>query len=107
MNSQAYQMVRQAILSKKIVTAMYQGHRRVMCPHALGWKHGKEHGLFYQFGGTSKSGLGPDGSPDNWRCIDIGELTSVQVSDGAWHTSTSSHSKRQTCVDRVDAEVTH
>jgi hypothetical protein len=108
MSSQAYQSVRQAILSKKIVTASYNGLRRVMCPHTLGWKKGKEHGLFYQFAGETSSGaLGPDGSADNWRCVDIEKLTGVQVSDGAWHTSESSHSKRQTCVDQVDVEVTH
>src|SRR5712692_5769769 len=71
MPSATYMKIRDAILQKLVVSADYDRHHREMCPHTLGMKHGREHALYYQFGGTSKRGLGPDGSPQNWRCVDI------------------------------------
>lgn len=106
MNSTAFEAITQAIKNKQTVGAMYQGHHREMCPHVLGWsKTGKEHALLYQFAGTSKSGLGPDGSYQNWRCVDLDELTDVRVKNGAWHTA-ANHSRKQTCVFRIFIEVT-
>lgn len=99
-----YSIVRQAVLEKLQVFAIYDEHQREMCPHVIGWKDGRPHALFYQFGGTSKSGLGCDGSPDNWRCIFLDRLANVSVRKGAWHTAPN-HSRPQTCVDEIDAEV--
>ncbi len=59
----SYELIRRAILNKEQVVAMYGGHLRMMCPHKLGTKTGVAHGLFYQFGGTSETGLEPSGSP--------------------------------------------
>lgn len=100
-----YQMVRQAIIDKKQVIATYHGHPREMCPHVIGWKGGRAQALFYQFAGASSSGLGPDGSPGNWRCLFLDELSNVTVRTGAWHTAPN-HSRPQTCVDDIDVEVT-
>src|SRR5438093_12221689 len=99
-----YALVRQAVLSKDQVIATYQGHRREMCPHVLGTKSGISQALFYQFGGESKSGLGPSGSPGNWRCIPIDQLQDVKVKKGPWHTATD-YSRQQTCVDQIDVAV--
>lgn len=96
-----YQLIRQAILGRKIVVATYKGHVRVMCPHVIGRKNGKEHAFFYQFAGGSERGLGPDGSNENWRCIDISLLSNVSVREGAWHTCRSGTDK-QACIDQVD-----
>lgn len=100
-----YLLVRQAIIDRRSIEASYQGHRRVMSPHVLGRKNGREQALFYQFDGTSKSGLKPAGSPDNWRCIPVGLLTELKVLDsGVWATGPN-HSKPQTCVSDIDVEV--
>ncbi len=106
MSSGAYQIIRTAIQNKQQVVATTEdGCKREMCPHVIGLKSGKEHALFYQFGGQSKSRrIEATGSPANWRCIDIRSLSNVTIRDGMWHTA-SDHSKRQTCVDRVDIEV--
>jgi len=106
MPSAAYSLIRQAILDKDIVTAMYDGHLREMRPHTLGYKHGQEHALFYQFGGTSRSGLAPAGSAQNWRCVFVGRLTQVAVRKGPWQ-SAGNHSRPQTCVDEIDVEVSY
>ena len=36
-----YEIVSDAILSRKIVTAVYRGRKRIMCPHVLGTKRGR------------------------------------------------------------------
>lgn len=103
--SQAYDLIRDAIVNKQQVIATYNGHIREMCPHVIGTKHGREQALFYQFGGTSSSGAITKGSPSNWRCIPIAGLSNISIRSGAWHTG-HNHSKPQTCVDFIDAEVT-
>lgn len=100
-----YEIVRDAIRHKRIVTATYAGHRRVMCPHVIGIsKKGREQALFYQFGGSSSSGLAPAGSGENWRCIPVANLQDVKASDGDWHTGPN-HSRPQRCVAEVDLQV--
>ncbi len=101
-----YELIREAILNKRQVHATYHGHRREMCPHALGTKNGRKQALFYQFGGTSRTGLGPIGSSDNWRCIPIAWLSDIAISDGPWYTAPD-HSRRQTCVGTVEVEVAY
>lgn len=103
----AYSLVRQAIIDKNQVVATYDGHRREMCPHVIGTaKAGHKQTLFYQFAGSSESGLGPDGSGENWRCIPIDGLSAVTVRPGDWHTAPN-HSRPQKCVDKIDVEVNY
>ena len=99
-----YALIRAAILNRQQVVATYRGQRRELCPHVLGTKHGRRQALFYQFGGGSRSGLGPPGAGSNWRCIPVDELRDVAVRDGAWHTA-NDRAWPQTCVDRIDVEV--
>lgn len=99
-----YALIRRAVIEKLQVIATYHGHIRETCPHVIGRKNGRAQALFYQFAGGSSSGLGPDGSPGNWRCLFIDELTNVSVRTGVWHTAPN-HSRPQSCVDQVDAEA--
>lgn len=99
-----YDLIHEAIENKMQVIATYKGHHREMCPHVLGTKHGVTQCLFYQFGGHSSSGQIVPGSPKNWRCLILDELEDVSIRPGSWHTG-SNHSRPQTCVDRIDAEV--
>ena len=104
MFSVTYLMIRDAIIRMKIVEGYYDQRWRIMCPHAIGTKRGREQALFYQFAGDSSSPLGAPGSPDNWRCMPIAGLSQVRVVDGDWH-SAANHSRRNTCLDWVDVEV--
>ena len=105
MNS-GYRTIVDAIRNKRIITATYRGNVREVCPHAIGTKGIEEkwHVMCYQFAGASSSGLGPDGSADNWRCMALDQLSNVSSSDGKWHTAPS-HSRPNTCIDRVVVEV--
>jgi len=96
-----YTLIGQTIQNKQQVTAVYSGHYREMCPHVIGWKDGRPHAMFFQFGGTSSRGLSPGG---DWRCVDVELLQDVQVRDGVWHTG-AGHSRPQTCIDELDVEV--
>lgn len=100
-----YSIIRAAILAKQQIVASYKGHQREMCPHVIGTKNGKEQALFYQFGGESSSGLDPDGSGKNWRCMPIDVLEDVVARAGAWHTAPN-HTRKQSCVDEIDVEAT-
>jgi len=101
-----YALIRQAIIDKNVVIASYHGHVREMCPHVIGKKNGRVHAFLYQFAGGSSGGLKPDGSPGNWRCLRVDELSNVMIrkSTGEWHTA-SNYSEVQTCVDEIDVKV--
>jgi hypothetical protein len=105
MASATYQIVREAIERRLHIIGTYNGFRREMCPHTIGRsKKGEEQALFYQFAGDSKTGLGSDGDPNNWRCIPLAKLQNVSTSEGPWN-SAPNHSRPQTCVADVDLEA--
>jgi len=103
---QMYALIREAILNRQILAVSYHGSIREVCPHVLGKKKGRPHTLLYQFAGETASGLKPDGSPDNWRCLSVDKLTHVAVrrNDGEWHTAWN-YSAMQNCVDEIDVKV--
>ena len=96
-----YDLIRNAVLARTSVSAWYQGHLRLLSPFVLGTKAGDPHVLAYQFGGTSHKKLAPDGSPENWRCLRLSELTEVNELPGMWHAPRKGRSF-QRCVDQVD-----
>jgi hypothetical protein len=100
-----HDLILEAMQKRLVVVATYHGHRRYMSPHALGLKNGRQKALLYQFAGGSDSGLDPDGSPANWRCVFLDAMTNVALEEGAWHTAISGHSRKQTCVDQVEFEI--
>ena len=100
-----FDLVAEAIRQRQTIIASYNGYPRVMCPHTLGYNRaGRAQALFYQYAGESSSVLGSPGSPRNWRCIPVEEMAGVEVIDGPWQTAPN-HSRPQTCVARIVAEV--
>jgi hypothetical protein len=100
-------IIREAIRSKNIIVASYHGYIREMCPHVIGKKNGRTQALLYQFAGESSSGLQPDGSPANWRCLRVDDLSEVSIkkSLGVWHTASNYSSAAQKCVCEIEAMV--
>src|SRR3979411_2152584 len=91
-------VVRTAIETRRPISAVYDKHPRLFCPHRLGRnKEGQFRVLCYQFGGTSRSGLKPPASPDNWRCVALDKLRGVTLLDGAWQTAPN-HSRPASCI---------
>ena len=100
-----YDLVRQAILTRSSISAVYKGHQREMTPHVLGRKFGRPHALLYQYAGTSSSRtIGPAGATYNWRCLFIDELSSVTIVPGVVHTGPN-HTQQQSCVEEIDVVV--
>jgi hypothetical protein len=82
-----YRLVWTAVADKRPIEAVYQGRHRLFCPHRPGRNRERELGvLCYQYGGESDSGLGPPGSPANWRCIALEKLRRVRLIDDRWRT---------------------
>lgn len=98
-----YELVKQAIQNKQCVTCLYNGYLRKMTPHVIGTKRGTSQALFYQYGGQSSSGLSSDPAK-NWRCIPIDKIEQLVINDDIFQTA-NNHSRNQTCVDVIDAEV--
>ena len=102
--SEIYEILRVAAVRRQAVTAIYDGLPRLLCPHVSGRKSGRLHALFYQFGGSSNSGLPvtPEGVGD-WRCLAVERLSQVELRAGDWHTEP--RSPRQTCIDEIDFDT--
>ncbi len=99
-----YELLREAILKRRQVWAVYHGLPRAFCPHVLGTKGSEQHCLSYQFAGETTSGAITPGSPDNWRCFTVDGLAQVSLREGPWFTAPN-WDRRQTCVDVIDVEV--
>jgi hypothetical protein len=100
-----YRIVRQAVETRRPISAVYEEHPPLFCPHRLGRnKEGELRVLCYQFGGGSRSGLRPPGSPDNWRCIALDKLKGVELLEGAWQTAPN-HSRPASCIADADVDA--
>ena len=100
-----YQLIWMAVANKKPVEARYQGRPRLFCPHRLGWNRERQlRVLCYQYGGESKSGLQPMGSPANWRCVALEKLSRVKLLEDAWRTAPN-HSRPASCVVEADIDA--
>lgn len=100
MPSMTYNLVRQAIVNRQSVSAMFGDHQRDLTPHVIGLnKSGGEQALFFQFGGGSTSGLPPEGE---WRCMPLDKLSNVRVRpDAGWHVGATDNTREQSCVVTV------
>jgi hypothetical protein len=102
---QTYALIRVAVINRRPIAAVYRGHRRLLCPHRLGWNpDGHPRVLCYQYGGESDSGLKPPGSPENSRCLAVENFRDVELVEGSWRTAPN-HSRPQTCVAVVDVDA--
>ena len=104
-SDEIYELLRTAGARKQPVAAMYEGRRRLFCPHLLGRsKLGRRHAFCYQFGGTSDSGLKTVAEGvGGWRCVLVEKLSGVELRSGVWHTEPRSN--RQTCIEEVEFDA--
>ena len=100
-----YRLVWAAVANKQPIEAMYQERLRLFCPHRLGRnRQGRLRVLCYQYGGESRSGLQPVGSPANWRCVALEKLSRVKLFQDAWRTAPN-HSRPASCVAEADMDA--
>jgi hypothetical protein len=101
MPSATYEVFRQAILGRKLISCVYKGRKREVAPHILGFKKREEKALVFQFAGETNSALPPEGE---WRCFTLGEVEEAVPYEGPWREGPS-HRARQQCIDVVDVDV--
>jgi hypothetical protein len=102
---EAYKLIRSAVVGRRPMAASYRGRHRLLCPHRLGWNRKKQSRvLCYQYGGDSERGLAPAGSPANWRCMVVDELSEVKLLEDVWRTAPN-HLRPQTCVTEADVDA--
>jgi hypothetical protein len=100
-----YGLVWTAVAKKQPVEASYQERFRLLCPHRLGRNRaGRLRVLCYQDGGESRSGLQPEGSPSNWRCVELEKLSRVKLLQDPWQTAPN-HSRPASCVVEADIDA--
>jgi hypothetical protein len=100
-----YGTVYEAVEGRRPVFAVYHRLPRLFCPHRLGRNSkGELRVLCYQYGGASESGLEAPGSPANWRCTALEELSEVKLLRGQWRTAPS-HSRPASCIVDVDIDA--
>jgi predicted nucleic acid-binding protein len=100
-HSGAFWLLGEAILKRKPVTLIYGGAKREVCPHIIGHTSGDERALVFQFGGSTRTKLPPEGE---WRCLRVSDVRDVKVRDGPWR-SGNYHRTTQRCVDGVYLDV--
>jgi hypothetical protein len=100
-----HDLIAGAMRRKSPIEAAYKHCRRMLCPHVLGRnKAGRWQVLCYQFGGESSRGLRHGDSPNNWRCIPLDGLHSVELLNLPWH-SGPRHSSIQTCIEYIELDT--
>ncbi|HVI78584.1 MAG TPA: hypothetical protein VM715_10575 [Candidatus Acidoferrum sp.] len=101
-----YRLVWNAVSRRCAIAATYRGRRRLLSPHRLGRNAaGEVRVLCYQYAGESASGLEPVGSQANWRCLELGRLSCVELREqNVWQTAPN-HSRPASCVVKADIDA--
>ena len=99
----AWATLEQALRQRRAVRARYHDQERVLCPHALGWRHGRAKVLAYQAAGASHGGLSP-ASRQRWRSMFVDEIQDPVIIEGPWRTA-GNYSHGANGIDDVEIEV--
>ena len=97
-----------ALRTRRPVLVSYHGRRRLICPHALGWKDGRAMLLGYQTGGQTSTGALPADPRQRWRCFFVDEVENVVAADTAapWETADNYNASRPfNAIDYVSVAV--
>ena len=97
-----YAIIRQAVIEKCCLTAVYQNRVRHFSPHAIGRSNdGDTNVMAFQYGGDSSKGLPPGGK---WRCFRVDDLAAISKNKDVWHTGFD-HGRPNTCVTQIDVQA--
>jgi hypothetical protein len=97
-----------ALRQRRPVHLSYHGKQRVICPHALGWRHGRPMLLGYQTGGQTSTGALPSDPRRRWRCMFVDEVDHVLAADPAspWQTADNYNSSHPfPAIDAVTVAI--
>jgi hypothetical protein len=95
-------LVSAAAVQHRPIAAVYDGAKRLLCPHVLGYNQPGERRVFcYQYGGETKSGLLLS-SGGIWRCLAMSKLSMVEVLFGPWRTEPHAP---QRCIEHIELDA--
>jgi hypothetical protein len=96
-------LVYASVVRRRPIAALYDGKRRLLCPHVLGYNRPDEWRVFcYQYGGETKRGPLATGGEGIWRCLALEKLSAVQLLDSLWQTAPHA---RQRCVEHIEVDA--
>ena len=103
LRKEVHLLVTAAAVQHRPIGARYDGTRRLLCPHGVGYNEPSEWRVFcYQCGGEAKSGPLPTGSEGIGRCLSLEKPSGVELLDGPWR---SEPHARQRCVENVEVNA--
>ncbi len=105
----AWALLQAALRQRRPVLIAYHGRRRLVCPHALGWKASRPLLLAYQTGGHTSTGALPADPRRRWRCMYVDEIDQVGATDRAtsWGSADNyNHARPFPAIDEVIIAVT-
>ena len=98
-----HRLVAAAAVRHRPVAARYEGTRRLLCPHVVGYNQPGEWRVFcYQYGGETKSGPLASGDEGIWRCLSLIKLSGVELIEGPWRTERHA---AQRCVENIEIDA--
>ena len=98
-----YRLVRAAAVQHRPITALYDGTRRLLCPHVVGYNRPGDWRVFcYQYGGETKDGPLPVSGGGIWRCLALIKLSSVECVTGPWRTEPHAP---QRCGEHIEVDA--
>ena len=84
---EVHRLVAAAAVQHRPIAARYDGTRRLLCPHVVGYNQPGDWRVFWSpYGGETKDGPLPSGGEGIWRCLSMIKLSSVECLDGPWRT---------------------
>lgn len=97
----AWAILHAALLERRAVRARYHDRLRVLCPHALGWKHARPKVLVYQ---RAIIGEIPTHDPRGWRSLFVDEIHNAVISDDRWE-SADNYTPNSNGIDTICAAI--
>ncbi|MDQ6784752.1 MAG: hypothetical protein M3063_15215 [Actinomycetota bacterium] len=102
-------LLNSALQARQPLWVSYHRRRRLICPHALGWKARRPMVLGYQTGGETTTGALQADPRKRWRCMYIDEIDRLVAADPAspWATADNyNHSHPFPAIDTVAIAIT-
>jgi hypothetical protein len=92
-----YHIIRQAILDRRCISALYEDYIRVFCPRTIGKdREGADVVEAFQYGGGCPGGLSFGGK---WFCFRVNGLDCISINGDAWRAGADGERRRGWVAD--------
>lgn len=105
----AWALLDTTLRARQPVWVSYHQRRRLICPHALGWKAARPMMLGYQTDGETSTGTLDADPRKRWRCMYVDDIDQLVAADPAspWGTADNyNHAHPFPAIDEVAIAIT-